>query len=67
VVHVAVHLLPLALSEQVQAGFWGMAGLVMLGLPVQAAQQAGESNSIYMWPQQSMQHCLKEMHFSQTS
>jgi hypothetical protein len=40
VVHVAVHLLPLALSEQVQAGFWGMAGLVVLGLPVQAAQQA---------------------------
>jgi hypothetical protein len=44
VVHVAVHLLPLALSEQVQAVFAGMAGLVVLGLPVQAAQQEGQSS-----------------------
>jgi hypothetical protein len=38
-----VHLLSLALPEQVQAEFWGMAGLVVLGLPAQAAQQPGAS------------------------
>jgi hypothetical protein len=39
--HLALHLLPLAVSEHSQAEYWGMAGLVVLGVPVQAAQYGG--------------------------
>jgi hypothetical protein len=44
VLHEATHLLPLAVIEQAQAEFWGMAGLVVLGVPVQAAWQAEDNN-----------------------
>jgi hypothetical protein len=42
--HLALHLLPLAVSEHSQAEYWGMTGLVVLGVPVQAAQQVEDSS-----------------------
>jgi hypothetical protein len=42
--HLALHLMPLAVSEHSHAEYWGMTGLVVLGVPVQAAQQVEDSS-----------------------